>query len=373
MTHDILSMPPAMPEPWHGIVTQAPEMRALFPRLERAARSDASVLIRGDTGTGKELVARALHRCSARSAKAFRAVNCAGFAGDLLASELFGHERGAFTGAIKDKPGLFSLADGGTIFLDEVAETSLEVQARLLRVLQERTFIPVGGTNPVEVDVRIVSATHEPLRRLVEQHRFRADLMYRIRVVLIYLPRLAERTGDVEVLFWHFVRTFNARGGRKVTGIARDAMEALMAYPWPGNVRELRNNVEQAFVLGTGETIRLDEFTPEVQEGLPSTLFPGDHPELSEATTDPSAGSAPETTADPASPSSPPAGVSTHPPPRPPAAPPIHERGVTLEDLERNRIIRAMEQAGGRKGEAAEILGISRSTLWRKLKKHGLQ
>jgi two-component system response regulator AtoC len=237
--------PPAeAPRVVHGMVTVAPEMDVFFERLRRAARTHATVLVRGESGTGKELVAQALHRQSPRAQMPFRAINCATLDRELLTSELFGHVRGSFTGAIRDRTGLLQLASGGTLFLDEVAEMPLDVQARLLRVIQEKRFTPLGGSETLTADVRIVSATHRALRREVEQRRFREDLMYRLRVVVLYLPRLAERTGDIEALTWHFVREFNAQGYRTVRGITREALDRMLSYPWPGNVRELRNNLE---------------------------------------------------------------------------------------------------------------------------------
>ena len=301
---------------FHGIITVAPQMRDLFVQVERAARTDSSVLIRGETGTGKELVARALHQLSGRRDAPFQAINCATLTPELLASELFGHVRGAFTGAVRDRQGLFASADKGTVFLDEVAEMPLELQARLLRVLQEKSFVPVGGAEPIKVDVRILSAMHQALRRAVEEKRFREDLMYRIRVVPLFLPRLAERDGDVEALTWHFIEQENRRGFRQVDGIDSVAMDALLEYPWPGNVRELSNAIEFAFAIGEGTTITVDELMPELRgEG------PRDRPEDSETS-------------------------------------------------ERRRIEEALAKAGGRKGQAAELLGISRSTLWRKLREY---
>jgi two-component system response regulator AtoC len=317
--------PDQPPHDFHGILTVSPEMRRFFRLLERAARTPSTVLVRGETGSGKELVARALHENSPRRNRPFRAVNCAALSAELLASELFGHVRGAFTGAVRDRTGLLSLADGGTVFLDEVAEMPLDIQARLLRVLQERQFVPLGGSDPVSVDVRIVSATHRALRTEVEQKRFREDLMYRLRVVVLYLPRLAERTGDVEALTWHFIAELNEQGFRRVTGIADDALQAMLAYPWPGNVRELRNNLEQAFAIGEGAVLTLDDLAPELrgQEPERSWREQADSPQ-------------------------------------------------TAADLERERLLDALRVSGGRKTEAAEHLGMSRSTLWRKLKMYGI-
>lgn len=311
--------PDTAPTTFHGMVTVAPQMFAFFERMERVARTEATVLIRGESGTGKELVARALHDLSRRAAGPFRAINCAMLTGELLASELFGHVRGAFTGAVRDRRGLFALASGGTVFLDEVAELPLDLQARLLRVLQERTFVPLGGTESLTADVRLLSATNKALRAEVEAGRFREDLMYRVRVVTLFIPRLAERDGDVQALAWHFIDEFNGLGIRRVEAIEEAAMEALCSYEWPGNVRELRNNIEHAFAVGDGPLLRLDELTPEL--GAPSQPEPGRR---------------------------------------------------TARDLERERILGALEEARGRKGDAAVRLGMSRSTLWRKMREYGI-
>ncbi|MBL9107240.1 MAG: sigma-54-dependent Fis family transcriptional regulator [Myxococcales bacterium] len=313
--------PPERLREFHGIYSAAPQMFELFARLARVARSDASVLIRGETGTGKELVARALHRLSARGKGPFQAVNCATLTAELLASELFGHVRGAFTGAIRDRPGLFRQAHRGSIFLDEIAEMPLELQARLLRVLQERSFVPLGGTDTVEVDVRLLSATHRSLREEARQHRFREDLMYRVRVVPLFLPPLAERAGDVEGLVWHFIDQFAASGSRRIERIERGVMDALLAYPWPGNVRELRNAVEYACAVGEGPDYTPDDLTPELRGEPPPRVLPP---------LDPTPGDADE----------------------------------------RARLLDALRRAGGHKGEAARLLGVDRSTLWRRLREH---
>ena len=309
---------------FHGMVTVSDEMRRLFATLERVARSDAAVLVRGETGTGKELVARAIHDLSPRRRGPFRALNCATLTPELMVSELFGHVRGAFTGATRDREGAFALADGGTLFLDEIAELPLDLQARLLRVLQEQEFIPLGGTRPLRVDVRILSATHKALRREVEAGRFREDLMYRVRVVPLFLPRLADRVGDIEALAWRFIRAFNVRDGaqRTLTEIDATALAALQGYPWPGNIRELRNVIEYAFVMGEGPVLRLSDFPPELRGEPP----PGEEPVLSSA-----------------------------------------------DASERTDILRALEAARGRRSDAADALGISRSTLWRRMRELGLQ
>jgi two-component system, NtrC family, response regulator AtoC len=312
----VISHPRLPVENFHGVITVSPQMRELFAVVERVARSDATVLLRGETGTGKELIARALHDLSPRRDKPFQAVNCATLSGELLASELFGHVKGAFTGAIRDRKGLFEAADGGTVFLDEVAELPLDIQARLLRVLQDQTFTPVGTTEPVSVDVRIISATNKALRRRVAQRQFREDLMYRIRVVPLFLPRLAEREGDVEALLWHFVDQFNEGGLRHVTGVDSEAMDALLEYGWPGNVRELRNVVEYAFAVGEGPVITMADLTPELR------------------------GEPPPRDGDPQDPRA----------------------------AEKARILEALKKTRGQKSKAADLLGMSRSTLWRKLR-----
>src|SRR5438309_8081212 len=241
-------------------------MEALFTKLRRIARAHCTVLVGGETGTGKELVARASHAESPRRRAPFQAVNCATFSPTLLESELFGHVHGAFTGAVRDRQGLFALANQGTLFLDEVAEIPLDLQGKLLRVMQEKTFVPVGGTRPVTVDVRVISATNKPLRREVAEGRFRDDLSYRLRVVPLYLPPLRRRDGDVEALFWQFVSELNHQGMRRIDGVTRTAMDAILAYPWPGNVRELRSAVEYAFVVGEGVLDgRSEEHTSELQ------------------------------------------------------------------------------------------------------------
>ncbi|MFW5740670.1 MAG: sigma-54 interaction domain-containing protein [Myxococcota bacterium] len=305
-----------------GMKTVAPEMLSLYRLVQRVARSESSVLIRGATGTGKELVARALHDFSPRASGPFRAINCATLTPELLASELFGHVRGAFTGAVGNRQGLFALADHGTVFLDEIAEMPLDIQARLLRVLQERNFVPLGATDPVHVDVRVLAATNKALRDEVRGRRFREDLMYRVRVVPLFLPRLADRQGDVEALSWHFISEYNQRGLRVIEGIDDVAMTAMLAYPWPGNVRELRNVIEYAFAVGEGPILTIDDLTPELRGEPP---YEGEEVEL------------------------------------------------TPRDLERRRILEALEQAQGRKAEAAELLGMSRTTLWRKLREHHLE
>jgi two-component system response regulator AtoC len=304
---------------FHGIYSAAPEMQPVFRLIERVGRTDCTVLVRGETGSGKELIARAIHELSPRARGPFLALNCATLSPTLLESELFGHRRGAFTGAVSDHDGVLRRAHGGTLLLDEVAEIPLQLQARLLRVLEDRTFVPVGGTKPIRVDVRLVSATHRALRREVAEGRFRDDLRYRLRVVPVYLPPLRARSGDVAALLWHFIDRFNQQGWRRVDGVSAPAMEACLGYPWPGNVRELRNVVEHAFIVGEGPVLEVADLPPELRGEPP----PGDGP-------------------------------------------------PSLRTVERETILAALVRHGGRRGQAADALGMSRSTLWRKVRELGI-
>jgi transcriptional regulator with PAS, ATPase and Fis domain len=302
-------------------------MKRVLAEVRKVARSDVSVLVRGETGSGKELVARAIHLESDRAQGPFRAINCAALPAQLLESELFGHVRGAFTGAVRDAEGHLRLASGGTLFLDEVAEIPLELQAKLLRVVQDRLVLPVGGREPVAVDVRFVAATHRALRQEVEAGRFRADLMYRLRVVPIFLPALRQRPDDVALLSRHFVDLRNTAGAsRRIERISDSALAALLAYDFPGNVRELQNSIEYAFVMGEGPVLNEADLPPELR---------GEEAQGSAVNL--------------------------------PAA--SRARGQTAEA---RRILRALERAAGNRERAAKSLGISRVTLWRKLKALGL-
>ncbi len=309
-----------------GILTASENMRALLRVIRRVAVAEAPVLVRGETGSGKELVARAVHALSNRAGKPFAAINCAALPAELLESELFGHVRGAFTGAVKDHEGHFRRVNGGTLFLDEVAELPLAVQAKLLRVTQEHSVLPVGATRTIPVDVRLVSATHRSLREEVTQGRFRADLMYRLRVLPVFLPPLRERPVDVELLARHFVDRLNEKGAdRRVDRIAPGALRSLRQYSWPGNVRELQNVIEFAFWLGEGAVLKEADLPVEVRSD--SSVVDSSESNF------------------------------------------VAERGASPEA---RRIQRAIERAGGNRERAAASLGISRSTLWRKVKKFGL-
>ncbi len=315
---------PEEPPSFHGILSRDPIMREAIKIIRNVAETEATVLIRGESGTGKELVAHALHMESARHDKAFLAINCAALTPSLLESELFGHVKGAFTGAIRNHAGLFQRAHGGTLFLDEVAELPLELQAKLLRVLQEQSFIPVGADTATNVDVRIIAATHRSLREEVKAGRFREDLMYRLRVVPIFLPPLRERRQDVNLLLWHCIQQHNLQGPRHVDSIAPEAARVLLDYSWPGNVRELKNVVEYVFAVGRGREITLQDLPPEFRESAFSSL---------------------------------PAAI-------------LKPRNRHANEAE--LIQSALQAANGHLETAAAQLGMSRATFWRKRRKYGL-
>ncbi|KAA0894126.1 sigma-54-dependent transcriptional regulator [Oryzomonas rubra] len=246
----------------HGFglfVGQSKEMQKVYHRIMQVAATDSTVLVTGESGTGKELVARAIHQSSPRNGKPFVAVDCSSLAENLLESELFGHVKGAFTGAVLAKTGLFKVADGGTLFLDEVSNISLSTQAKLLRVLQERLVTPIGGTQPVPINIHLVAATNRNLRTMVGEGTFREDLFFRLNIIPIELPPLRERKGDIPLLISHFLKKFTAAMGKNIRGIAPDAMALLETYDYPGNVRELENTIERAVVLAGGEVIHKDD------------------------------------------------------------------------------------------------------------------
>ncbi|MGZ8223058.1 MAG: sigma-54 interaction domain-containing protein [Methylobacter sp.] len=308
---------------FQGLLSRSPAMQAVFQIIQNAAETEATVLVRGESGSGKELVAKAIHDLSGRRNAPFLAINCAALSSSLLDSELFGHVRGAFTGAVKDHSGLFQRAHGGTLFLDEVAELPLDLQAKLLRVIQERNFIPVGGNRSIDVDVRIVAATHRSLREEVKMGRFREDLMYRLRVVPIFIPPLRERREDISLLIWHFIQLHNADNFRRIEKIDPQAMRALLDYTWPGNIRELHNVVEYAFAVGRGTTLRCSELPPEFREQRNIEPQPVQNTPLSEA-----------------------------------------EESAAIRQ--------ALEQSNGKVTQAARSLGMSRATFWRKRKIYGV-
>ena len=240
------------------IVGSSAPIRTVLQQVARVAPTDSTVLITGDTGTGKELVARAIHKRSARSARPFVAVNCAAVPASLIASELFGHERGAFTGALQRRQGKFELADGGTLFLDEVGELPADTQVALLRVLQEREFERVGGSRPIRIDVRVIAATNRDLHTAIAERAFRSDLFYRLNVFPVEIPPLHERPTDIPILVEYFVHRLSKRAGKKITGISSKTLELLQSYPWPGNIRELQNVIERAVIVSDGELLTVD-------------------------------------------------------------------------------------------------------------------
>jgi two-component system, NtrC family, response regulator HydG len=258
-----------------GIIGNAPAMREALLIVERAAPTDVTVLITGESGTGKEVVARALHERSHRAGGAFVALNCSALPGELVESELFGHVRGAFTGADRDREGLFAAANGGTLFLDEIGDLAPPAQAKLLRALEERSVTPVGSNTARKVDARIVAATNRPLDELARSGAFREDLLFRLSVVQVHLPPLRERRGDIPALATHFIAHFAERHGRAALPIGESARRALLAHDWPGNVRELRNVIERAIVLADGDAIESADL-PASLHGAGATLRPAD-------------------------------------------------------------------------------------------------
>jgi DNA-binding NtrC family response regulator len=308
------------------LIGQSPAMQGVYNLIERIAPTDATVIISGESGTGKEVVARAIHRRSARRSGKFVAINCTAMPESLLESELFGHEKGAFTDAKTAQPGLFSQAHHGTILLDEVGDMPLGLQPKLLRVLQERTVRPVGGRSEVPIDVRVVASTNRDLESAIEEGRFREDLYYRINVINVALPPLRARGGDVLLLAQHFLSHFAKRASKSISGLAAPAAEKLLAYAWPGNVRELQNSIERAVALTRFEQIVMDDLPEKIRDYRRSHVLV--------ASDDPS-------------------------------------ELVALEEVERRYISRVMEVVGGNKVAAARILGIDRKRLYRMLDRLG--
>ncbi len=306
------------------IIGKSQAMLKVFDVVRRVAPTRASVLITGESGVGKELIANALHNLSPRKEKPFVKVHCAALAETLLESELFGHEKGSFTGAIARKRGRFELANQGTIFLDEIGEIDQTVQIKILRVLQERKFERVGGEDTLEVDVRVVTATNRDLEREIAEGRFREDLYYRLNVVRIHVPPLRERKDDLPLMIASFLGEFARENGKKVEGIDPKARSALYAYDWPGNVRQLRNCIESAVVMTSGPLITLDDLPPSIRSGdeKPSIRIPV---------------------------------------------------GVTMAEAEREIIMQTLSAQNGNKSKTAETLGIGRKTLHRKLDEYGLE
>jgi two-component system, NtrC family, response regulator AtoC len=331
-----------------GIIGDSEPIRAVYAILDRVADSPTTVLVTGESGTGKELVARALHESSSRRERPFIKVNCAAIPKDLMESELFGYERGAFTGAVGSKPGRFELASGGTLFLDEIGEIPIEMQVKLLRVLQESEFERVGGIKTIRVDVRLVAATNRDLKKEIAVGAFREDLFYRLNVVPMALPALRERPGDVELLARHFVRKFNRRLKKSVERIEPAALAALVKHPFPGNIRELENVIERAVLFADGASLTLDNLPAEVRGALGSGTSAGE--------TDSAARSGIAAAAAAA------------------GSDGLKERvKAAMSHLERELIERALNQTVGNVTHAARLLKISRKGLQLKMKELGLR
>lgn len=321
------------------ILGRSPKMLEMFELMPVLAHTDASILITGETGTGKDMIAEAIHKASSRTRHPFIKINCGALPEALLESELFGHVRGAFTGAVKDKPGLFSLARNGTIFLTEIGDLPLSLQVKLLSVLDDKEFFPVGGVKKEKVDVRIIAATHRPLRELVRRGEFREDLFYRLNVLRLHLPALRERDGDIRLLLDHFLRKLNTDLGKSIKGYTSKAIEILTSYHYPGNVRELRNIVEYAVHICQGKSVK--------KECLPEYVFSPQEDSRTvgeEEREQPGAGQ----TQSPGS------------------------SGGGWSDIEKEMILDALKETGGNRSKAAKILGWGRTTLWRKLNRYSL-
>ncbi|MCU0584530.1 MAG: sigma-54 dependent transcriptional regulator [Desulfobacterales bacterium] len=336
---DLFSVRPCVPETAQpaprieNIIGASPRMLEIFDLIDKVADCDSTILINGETGTGKGLVARAIHNKSSRRTKPFISINCGAIPENLLESELFGHVKGAFTGATASKPGKFELADGGTVFLDEIGDMSPDLQVKVLKVLEEGEFEQVGGSKTIKVDVRIIAATHRDLSEEVQKGNFREDLFYRLYVIPMILPSLRERTQDIPLLAAYFLQESNRRNHREVKGLNEDALSALMAHAWPGNVRELKNLVERLVVLkGSGAITRRD-LPPELRHGVRAVDAP----------------------------------VTLQ----------LSEEGICLTsavtEFERSLILQSLEKTQWVKNKAAKLLHLNRTTLVEKIKRHQLR
>lgn len=351
------------------MIGKSPQIKKLWTLIEKVARSDSTVLITGESGTGKELVAREIHKRSPRNNGLFVPINCGAIPKELLESELFGYEKGAFTGAVRTKPGRFEVANGGTVFLDEIGDMGPELQVKVLRVIQERTFERVGGIKEICVDVRIVAATHRDLEQAVKQETFREDLFYRLNVIPIEVPPLRERKEDIPLLVDHFMNHFSRVCKRPPLKIEKTALDAMMAYDWPGNIRELENIIERLIVLTDGDSIGINDL-PERIVGAGQREQPA---------------SSHDATQDPANPIElPKKSAETavfSPVPGNEASDSstgfvLPEEGLSLpdliKDLEIDLIGQALDRANGVKSKAAKLLGLKRTTLIEKMKKLGI-
>ncbi len=317
----------------YGIVGKDPRIVGVISLIHKVAASNVTaVLLEGESGTGKDLVARAIHSASARKDKPFMEIGCAAIPENLLESELVGHEQGAFTGANARKIGLFELADGGTVFLDEISELRLDLQVKLLRLVETHRFKRIGGVEEIRVDVRIIAATNRCLEEAVRQRCFREDLYYRLKVIPIHLPPLRDRRKDIPLLANHFISRLNTEFDKQVRGISEEACGLLSRYPWPGNIRELRNIIERTMILGDGDRILARHLPPEIRNAERGARVPGLR------------------------------AISLR----------LTQDGIDLEQLERSLIRQSLELTGGNQVRAAEILGLGRDALRYRMKKHGL-
>jgi two-component system response regulator HydG len=309
------------------VVGKSKRMQEIFDLVRRVAPTDSTVLLTGESGTGKELLARELHKLSHRRSAPFVVVDCGALVETLFESELFGHTKGSFTGAYETKHGRFEIADGGTIFFDEISNIGLNIQAKLLRAIQEKEIIRVGSTTPLKVDVRIIAATNENLEEKVREGKFREDLYYRLSVLPIYLPPLRERMQDIPYLVEHFLQKYNKKMKKKIKSISPQVEQTLMKYQWPGNIRELENTIERAIVLSQDDHIVIENLMVFGLGAAPRVSVP------------------PSTT----------------------------ETLKTLEEIEKEHIKQVLETLGGHRSRAADVLGVDRKTLWAKLKKYDLE
>lgn len=334
------------------IIGESPAMQDVYQVIEKVADTPSTVLITGESGTGKELIARALHDQSSRADKPFISVNCGAIPPDLIESELFGYERGAFTGAVTSKPGRFELADGGTLFLDEIGEVPVNMQVKLLRALQEQAFERVGGIKTIQVDVRVVAATNRDLKTAIDQGSFREDLYYRLNVVHLHLPPLRERNTDIPLLMEHFLERFNERLKKHVKTVSPEALAFIMAHPWRGNIRELENVIERCVLFCDGDTVAVSDLPGEVREpdGVRSERASTPPPPMALSS------------------SAPPPAIGTD------SSSGLKEaiREATMR-LERELIVRALEQTNGNVTHTARLLKISRKSLQMKMKEFGLR
>jgi DNA-binding NtrC family response regulator len=371
-----------------GIMGQSPGVQEVLVKTEQMAPVSSTVLIQGESGTGKELVAKALHDLSPRRGKPFIAVNCAALPESLLESELFGHEKGAFTGAAERRLGRFELADRGTIFLDEIGVISQAIQVKLLRVLESRTFFRVGGVQPIKVDVRVVAATNRNLKDAVGVREFREDLFYRLNVLTIYLPPLRERREDIPLLVRRFIREFSTQHDRTFKGIAQAAMQRLVTAPWPGNVRQLRNLIESMVVLAPGTEIRASDIPADIFEGAPMLLPVLAHPAPGREADSPQLGFILRSLMDlrvqmdqlrrrvdegaqvQVIEVREPAGHTITIEPEPEQV--LYRAGMTMAEVEKAAIEAALAEHKDNRRLAAQTLGIGERTLYRKIKEYHL-